>query len=267
MKVCAVLLTLCAAPVFAGPIVGADLSDLPAADVVILGEIHDNPIHHANQAQAVDAIAPTALVFEMLTPAQVVAMPADRSDMGALATSFGWSDSNWPDFAMYFPIFTAAPKARIYGAEVPRDAVRQAVKDGAVVGFGADAARYGLDQPLTPADQTAREAEQRDAHCGALPEEILGGMVQAQRLRDASLARAVVAALAETGGPVAVITGSGHARRDTGVPAVLALAAPGVTVLSIGQVEADPGPDAPYDLWIVTPATPRDDPCADLVGN
>ena len=93
------------------------------------------------------------------------------------------------------------------------------------------------------------------------------GMVQAQRLRDAALARAVVLAIAETGGPVAVITGSGHARRDTGVPALLALAAPDLAVLTIGQVEADPGPDAPYDLWIVTPATPRDDPCAALTGN
>ncbi|MDF0603033.1 hypothetical protein P1J78_19995, partial [Psychromarinibacter sp. C21-152] len=33
----------------------AGLSDLPAADVVILGEIHDNPVHHRNQARAVAA--------------------------------------------------------------------------------------------------------------------------------------------------------------------------------------------------------------------
>ncbi len=267
MKVCAVLLMLGVGPVFARPITGDNLSALPVADVVILGEVHDNPIHHANQAQAVAAIAPRALVFEMLTPAQVAAMPADRADAAEMAAALGWAANGWPDFAMYFPIFSAAPKARIYGADVPRDVVRAAVKHGAAAGFGADAARYGLLQPLPPADQTAREADQRDAHCGALPEHMLAGMVQAQRLRDAALARAVVLAIAETGGPVAVITGSGHARRDTGVPALLALAAPDLAVLTIGQVEADPGPDAPYDLWIVTPATPRDDPCAALTGN
>jgi hypothetical protein len=40
------------------------------------------------------------------------------------------------------------------------------------------------------------------------------------------------------------------------------LAAPGLRVLSIAQVEGDPGPGAPFDLWIVTPPAPRDDPCA-----
>ncbi|MES2665043.1 MAG: ChaN family lipoprotein [Pseudomonadota bacterium] len=120
---------------------------------------------------------------------------------------------------------------------------------------------------MSPADQTRREADQREAHCGALPEEMLAGMVQAQRLRDAALASAVVQAADETGGPVVVITGSGHARRDTGVPAMLARAAPDLSVLSVGQLEADPGPDAPYDLWIITPPTPRDDPCAGLTGD
>ena len=44
--------------------------DLPRADVVLLGEVHDNPAHHAFQAEAVAYLAPRALVFEMLTPAQ-----------------------------------------------------------------------------------------------------------------------------------------------------------------------------------------------------
>ena len=41
------------------------LTALPAAaqDVVILGEVHDNPAHHAEQAAQVAAIQPRALVF------------------------------------------------------------------------------------------------------------------------------------------------------------------------------------------------------------
>lgn len=150
MKGLAVVLTLFAGPGFAGPIAGGDLSDLPPADVVVLGEVHDNPVHHANQARAVAAIAPRALVFEMLTPAQVAALPADRADAAALARALGWADSGWPDFALYFPIFAAAPTARIYGGNLPRDVVRQAVKTGAAGAFGAGAARYGLDLPCPP---------------------------------------------------------------------------------------------------------------------
>ena len=55
----------------AGEIGAEALDHLAAARIVILGEIHDDPAHHANQARAVSALHPRALVFEMLTPAQV----------------------------------------------------------------------------------------------------------------------------------------------------------------------------------------------------
>nr|WP_241427672.1 ChaN family lipoprotein [Fertoeibacter niger] len=250
-------------PAAAREITPDDLAQLPAADVTVLGEVHDNPLHHAHQAYAVAAMRPRALVFEMLTPDQAARVtPQNRGDMAALGAALGWADSGWPDFSLYHPIFTAAPSAQVFGGDLPRQAVRDAMTQGAAAVFGPDAARYGLAAPLAAADQAAREAEQDEAHCNALPADLLAGMVQAQRLRDAALARAVVLAMAETGGPVAVITGTGHARRDQGVPAALALAAPNLSVLSIGQTEADPGPDAPFDLWLVTPPVDRGDPCA-----
>lgn len=255
-----VALMLLVGPAGAGPIGTDKLYALPAADVVIMGEVHDNPAHHLNQTQAVAAIAPRATVWEMLSPEQVTRLPGDLADRAQVEAALGWSDSGWPDFAMYHPIFTAAPKARVYGADVPRDRVRAAMVTGAARAFGPDAARYGLDLPVP--DAAAREAEQADAHCGALPPDLLPGMVEAQRLRDAALAQAVVQAMADTGGPVVVITGNGHARKDSGVPALLRLAAPEMRVLSVGQVESDPGPDAPYDLWLITDAVERPDPCA-----
>jgi uncharacterized iron-regulated protein len=238
-----------------------DLARLPKADVVILGEVHDNPGHHRNQADAVAAIAPSALVFEMLTPAQAARTPDDREDRAALDAALGWAGSGWPDFAMYHPIFLAAPEAQVFGGDLPSGEVARSVTEGAAAVFGAQAGRYGLNAALAPEDQAAREAEMQDAHCGALPTDVLPGMVQAQRLRDAALARAVVRAFEATGGPVVVITGNGHARRDQGVPAVLAQAMPDLSVLSVGQIEGSAGAAPPYDRWIVTPILPRDDPC------
>jgi len=238
------------------------LDRLPPADVVILGEVHDNPQHHKNQARAVAALQPRAIVFEMLTPQQAALTPADIADADALALAYAWAQSGWPDFALYHPVFLAAPGARIFGGDLPPGAARRAVGDGAAAVFGPDAALYGLADPLPPADQQAREAEQRSAHCDALPDTLLSGMVEAQRLRNAALARAVVQALDDTGGPVAVITGTGHARVDRGIPAVLARVAPDMRVLSIGQIEGVAGPNEPFDLWIVTDPVPRDDPCA-----
>ncbi len=238
------------------------LDRLSSADIVLIGEVHDNPAHHENQARAVAALRPAAIVFEMLTDAQAARTPRDRTDAERLARLYDWQARGWPDFADYHPIFLAAPRAEIRGGDPGTAEVRRAVTEGAATVFGADAARFGLTKPLDPLDQQAREREMDEAHCGALPAELLSGMVEAQRLRDAALARAVVDAMAETGGPVAVITGNGHARRDIGVPAVLAQAAPELRVLSIGQIEGNAGGTQPYDHWIVTGTVDRGDPCA-----
>lgn len=242
------------------------VADLPAAvpaQIVILGEIHDNPTHHLTQAELVARWAPAALVFEMLTPAQAAgANGVNRRDAGAMAAALQWDGAGWPEYALYHPIFAASGDARLYGAALDRDDVRRAITEGAAAVFGADAAVFGLATPLPPEEQAAREADQMGAHCDALPAEMLTGMVEAQRLRDAAFAQMALTALRDTGGPVVIITGSGHADRERGIPAALAVAAPDEAVFSLGQVEGDASDDLPFDRWIVTAPTPRDDPCA-----
>lgn len=251
-----------------GQITPAMLDSLRPADIVILGEVHDNPEHHHNQARAVAALEPRALVWEMLTPDQAGRMPQDLRDPQAVAEALGWDASGWPDFGLYHPILLAGQGARSYGGGVPRPVARRVFEEetAAVFAdlFGADADLLGLNEPLEAQDQAAREADQATAHCDALPENLLPGMVAAQRLRDAALAHVALQALAETGGPVAVIAGTGHARSDIGIPAFLSRAQPAPTVVSIGQLEAVPDGAAPFDYWIVTDRIARPDPCADL---
>ncbi len=250
----------------AGEITPSGLADLPAADVIILGEVHDNPVHHQNQTRAVSALRPTALVFEMLTPDQAAKVtPDNRGNATKLAAALGWQGSGWPDFAMYYPVFDAAPKAQIYGGGLPRAKVRRAVSEGAAVVFGDGAAVFGLSDALPAPQQSARELLQKQAHCNALPENLLPGMVEAQRLRDATLAAAVIKALKETAGPVIVITGNGHARADWGVPALLDIAAAGKTTISVGQFEQDPWDEVPFDFYLLTSIAEREDPCAAFI--
>ncbi|MCP3971260.1 MAG: ChaN family lipoprotein [Rhodobacteraceae bacterium] len=259
------VLGLAALPLRAEPrqIPVTELTMLPLADVVILGEVHDNPAHHENQATALGAMQPAALVFEMLTEAQALQIrPGLLGDPDLLEQVLEWETRGWPDFAMYFPLFQSAGGAPVFGGALPRDAVRGAMTDGAAAVMGGAAELFGLHDALDDHEQVAREALQMAAHCDALPVHMLAGMVEAQRLRDAGLARAVIAALAEAGGPVAVITGNGHAHRDWGVPKALELVAPDLVVLSVAQLEAEPGGVVPYDLWLVTDAVERDDPCA-----
>ncbi len=237
--------------------------DPAGADIVLLGEVHDNAAQHENQARAVAALAPSALVFEMLDAAQAEAANAsDRTDRAALEKALDWAHSSWPDFGMYHPIFLAAPEAPVYGAAVPRQELMDAMGAGAAQVFGGDAEAYGLG-PLPEDVQAAREAYQLEAHCNALPGEMLAGMVEAQRLRDARFSRTALEALRETGGPVVVITGNGHARRDWGMPVYLAAAAPDVTVRTVAQFEESaPKGEVPHDFWVLTEAAEREDPCA-----
>jgi uncharacterized iron-regulated protein len=150
--------------------ISATALDHLSGDIVVLGEIHDNPTHHLNQARAIAAIKPKAVVFEMLSPAQAAKItPGLLKDEKALEKALGWKQAGWPDFAIYYPIFKALGEARIYGAAEPRDVVRSAMTTPLPEVFGAGAARYGLDHPYPDALQKQLEAEAMADHCNALP--------------------------------------------------------------------------------------------------
>jgi uncharacterized iron-regulated protein len=256
-----ILLALAGAP-NAGEITRADLARLPGADVVILGETHDNAQHHLAQAEAIRALKPAAVVFEMLNAQQAAKITPDLlKDQAALEQALGWRKTGWPDFSLYYPVFSAAKDSKIYGAARPRQQVRAAYKQGAAEAFGPDAAPYGLTSPLPKPQLEQRKQKQFADHCKAMPLEMMGAMVEAQRFRDAAFADTVLQALRKNGAPVVLITGTGHARSDWAVPAMIRKAAPDVSVLSIGLLEKPVTDTPPFDLWLATEPAKREDPC------
>ncbi|MEW2914244.1 ChaN family lipoprotein [Leisingera sp. JC11] len=242
--------------------VSAAADALRGADVVILGEVHDNADHHLRQAALLAALEPKAVVWEMITAERAAMLDPDAlADAEQTASQLDWAASGWPEFAFYAPVFAAAKGARQYGALVPRNKAAKALEQGAAAYFGAEpSARFGLDQPLPEKEQAAREADQQANHCNAMPEDMLPVLVDFQRLRDATLAAAADRALADTGGPVAVITGNGHARMDRGLAVYLAKARPDAVIRSLGQSEMGQI-SGQFDLVLDAPAAERPDPC------
>jgi len=146
---------------------GTLVAELARADVVVLGEVHDNPVHHARQARLVQALAPAGLAFEMVPEASeegVQVFLSQGGARGAIGPAIGWERLGWPDWDAYAPIFDAAPRAYIAGGGVSRRQVRQALQLGAAAAFGAGASEIGLTQPFTPEVRTAVEDEMIAAH-------------------------------------------------------------------------------------------------------
>lgn len=244
----------------------AMLARLRAASVVVLGERHDNPEHHEWQARIVAALAPKGLAFEMVPRAKEEAANAARAEGEDLGEALQWAKSGWPDWAMYAPIFEAAPHARIAGGGVEREMLVRAVKEGAAAAFGDDAARYGLGTLPESVERDMRE-EQARAHCSALPYSLLPGMAEAQQLRDAAFADAVLRLVESGHAPAVLIAGDGHARMDRGAPFYLRRAAPGMTALSVGAIEAGETVEdySIYDIAIFTAPMEREDPCGKFI--
>lgn len=247
-----------------------------AADVVLLGETHDNPDHHALQgwmlAKLVDGGKRPLVAFEMIDAGQAGALESWRASQPADAAGLGpaldWDKSGWPDWAQYRPIAEVALKAGapLAPANLTREQVRALAK--------AEPA-----EPLPPLPDGQVEALRHEigaSHCGMLPDAALPGMVRVQRSRDAIMAEALVQGLAAQKAAV-LIAGAGHARTDRGVPVALAAKAPGAKVLSIGFLEVKAGENdpaaygalfdtdgLPFDAVWFTPRAEREDQCEAL---
>lgn len=274
----------------AGAFVGEEalVQSIASADLVMLGEVHDNPDHHLLQARLVRALGergrrPT-LALEMLDeddqPQVDASLARAPGDADALGRAVAWDRSGWYGFAMYRPIFVEGLAAGmpVLAANLPAVAAKDAVMKGPEALPSTVRALLAKEEPLPAERVAALRKEMRASHCDAeLPESFLDRLALAQRARDAFMAQRLLAASAQ--GAV-LVTGNGHARLDRGVPMTLARERPERRVVSVGIFEVTKGkarpPDyaeefgtgaLPFDYVVFTPVAEREDPCAALRGH
>lgn len=271
------------------------LGDFPAllagalavhAPLLLLGEVHDNPVHHALRAglialMACSAPKPPAVVLEHIRAEQqdvlagATRSTAQRPTSADLFRVLEWEKSGWPAASLFAPLLDAALGSglAILHGDPARGRVR-ALSRGEPQAIPADErARLRLDVPMPQPLLDALAAELKDSHCGMLPERAIAGLSSAQQYRDAHLADALLAA-AEKHGSAILLAGNGHLRSDRGVPWHIRQRAPDRHSLSVLFLEVDPGksdaiayvprdPDSrpAADFIVFTPRAERPDPC------
>jgi uncharacterized iron-regulated protein len=262
------------------------IADLAPVRYRLLGEVHDNPVHHAIRARLISEIAARgvhpAVVFEQfdldhddaLTAAQAASGTAERlADAGRLDRE-GWG---WP---LHKPIIEAALAMHlpVRAGNLSRAELR-AEGPAAVAGSGNAIGHARLVAAnWTEAQARDLRAEIVESHCGMLPEAVVPRLVLAQRERDAAMSQALADDATNDG--AILIAGNGHVRADRGVPVYLhapGLADADARSVSVGFVEVGPSDERAADfprqvvadhpgfdyLWFSRPIA-RDDPCADI---
>ena len=257
------------------------LAMMGKADVLLLGETHDNPQHHDLQLKLlkarIESGARPALLMEQLDtesqPALDLAL-ADSDPAEALNTATGLI--TFTDRQFYRPFLATAidNKLPVIAANISSRQLQPVIWNGFAAYDAAALKRMAVEEVWSDSRQTYMLSHIGGAHCGQIRDELRAGLTRSQRLRDALMADAAVSSI---GRGIVAIVGSSHARRDIGMPLYLAARDPAAHILSIAFVEVIPGLDAPetyetdsasgsppFDVIWFSSRVDRADPCADF---
>lgn len=257
-----------------------------SSPLVLLGEVHDNPDHHALRAGVIALAAcvtgeRTSVVMEHIRSDQqdvldaLFRIPAQPRTSAELFRALDWSKSGWPDAKLFAPMLDAVLETHlaIVPGEPSRSRVRSLARGETDAVPAEERSRLGLDRAMPQPLLDALAAELKDSHCGALPERAIAGLSAAQRYRDAYQADALVTAATRHGGAI-LLAGNGHVRADRGVPWHIRQRKPGQPTLTAmfleveaGRVDPrsylprDPDGQPAADVLVFTRRAERPDPC------
>jgi uncharacterized iron-regulated protein len=226
-----------------------------AADLLIFGEVHDQPDQQRQVADEVQRLAAAgrlaAVVLEMAeVPHSSAGLPRDASE-AQVQQALKWRGWAWDPYAA---VVMNAVRAGVpvLGGNLPREQMRAAMADA------------GLDAAVPPMVRELFAQEVRDGHCGLLPEAQVPGMVRIQIARDRSLAATASQASRDASAQqtVLLLAGAQHASRDRGIPLHLAQTDPRlpVRVVMFGDLSAKLAADERRSAL----PTPQADHCAEL---
>ena len=241
-------------------------------DHILIGEVHDNPIHHERQAKIINSLGAQikSVIFEQLVDSQDAVLnkynKSAKKDYSKLEQELKWQATGWPAWKIYEPVFDASYSSGatvihgLFSKNKLMDIYRQGLKDS----FNKNEILY--DEAMTyPNDKKSTQLDVIfESHCKLMPRESLTRMLDIQIARDAYMAKRLLT----NKKPSVLISGNGHVRKDVGVPHFLR----DTKVVSIIQEEyeesapSSPGKESRLTadfVWYSKPH-PREDQCLKL---
>ena len=243
---------------------------------LLLGERHDNQIHHQHQAWFIRQLKAnqlqTSVAFEMINNNQgdqLAKQPITSASQ--MITTLNTFKNNWQYKSRYQALFS-----EVIAAGYPINAANINRQQLMHIAMQSDnklppAYQRMLDKtPFSKTQQAKLQNEINQSHCNMLDDNSSKSMVLGQRLRDATMAHSLL----KSPSPVKVlIAGLGHVRNDLAVPIYIG----NNKVLSVGFIEVEQDIDKaapyakawdtetlPFDIVWFTPQVKREDMCEQI---
>lgn len=249
-------------------------------DLVLLGEVHDNPLHHRWRGECLalalrGAPAQLGFVAEHLMrgqrataggPAVLTPQTAGGPAVLTALTAAGFEPAGW-SWPLHEPLFTpllAAGQA-VAGGNIPREQARQIAREGERA-VPDELKAVLAASPMSEAGRLALDEALVQGHCGmAMPPPRQEAMRWAQRSRDAAMWLALEEARRGGARCGVLLCGNGHVRLDHGVGQIARALRPGLRLMAVGFLETmDEARLSSYTHAVITDAATREDPCRGL---
>ncbi len=232
--------------------------------IFFLGEIHDNEHGHQRRLEQVTQLiekGPQPVValeqFDLENQAVLDAALSQCPDVDCVLEKAGTSGWEWRFYKPYVQ-WALDKKIKLVAANLSNADVRKVMTQGFAAVLGTQLVdTYQLNK--IPAQLlAAQKIAIQEGHCNMLRAQAIDPMVRGQIARDVWMAHTVNGV---SNGPVVLIAGNGHVRKDAGVLQWLTPSKQAQTqvhgyVESIDKTAADW-----YDHVHVVPAVEREDPC------
>lgn len=238
------------------------LQIVASSDYLLLGELHDNPLHHVVRGKLLASLPRTTkVVAEHLEYGRPL---ADHGPLLPALESAGFSAENWR-WPLHGPLFSSIRDHGlvVLGGNIPKTTARAIVREG-LGAIPPDLAAIHAANELATTQVAKLDAELLRSHCGQVPANLIPGLRLAQQVRDAAMFDEL---RRSQGKPAVLLAGNGHVRKDYGVPRFIARAYPQLRQISIAFLEEGASAAAEksvYDYLWITDAATRNDPCVDF---